>query len=454
MKKLTIASLMTILILGMVYFSVGQVPSILPISPVTESIVFQKDVTVEGILYSMGGAGFANLMLVDSGGTHFLTIQWGETDPNDRTLNINVDGGNRILQLEDDAYLDQDYTSDAVPTFQGVKFNDSNATHQMTLDWNENDIADRQLRFKVNSGDRTIDLSGNLTLTGANAVGTWTATTVNATTLDTNVTAAGLTLAGTTLAADGTDTNIGIRLTPKGTGGVGIGIAHVAGTKLTLPQENDAVTPTLAFGDGDTGFYEYIDDEIRVAIGGAVKYAFKASILSSLDGGSWDLRRETASGTNPTLIPSAADGDTGIGWAATDQLSLIAGGVEGIRIAEDTTILVDLKGEVNSVSHYGTMQTATGDGTTTIDWGLGNIVYFTFGAANETFTFTAPANKGKMTLIMKQDGTGSRTATWPATVLWPGNVAPTLSTGANDVDIVTLIYDGTNFFGLFNGDFS
>jgi hypothetical protein len=49
---------------------------------------------------------------------------------------------------------------------------------------------------------------------------TITATTVNGTTFDTNVAAAGVTLAGITLSADGTDTNIDINVTPKGTGAV------------------------------------------------------------------------------------------------------------------------------------------------------------------------------------------------------------------------------------------
>lgn len=42
--------------------------------------------------------------------------------------------------------------------------------------------------------------------------------TVNATTFDTDVAAAGVTLSGTTLSADGTDANIDINVTPKGTG--------------------------------------------------------------------------------------------------------------------------------------------------------------------------------------------------------------------------------------------
>jgi len=81
-------------------------------------------------------------------------------------------------------------------------------------------------------------------------------------------------------------------------------------------------------------------------------------------------------------------------------------------------------------------------------------MYFTFGAQNDAFTFTPPANKGKVTLIIKQDGVGSRTIDWSGvTVLWPGNVEPTLTTTAAAVDIVTFIYDGTSWLGLFNGDF-
>ena len=41
---------------------------------------------------------------------------------------------------------------------------------------------------------------------------------------------------------------------------------------------------------------------------------------------------EICSATNPTLIPNNTDDDTGIGRASFNQLSLIAGGVEGIRV--------------------------------------------------------------------------------------------------------------------------
>ncbi len=101
-----------------------------------------------------------------------------------------------------------------------------------------------------------------------------------------------------------------------------------------------------------------------------------------------------------------------------------------------------------------TQQTATGDGTTTIDWKLGNKFEFTFGAQNDTFTFTAPTKPCNLLLKLIQDGTGSREATWPATVKWVGGTAPTLTTTASGVDIVSFFFDGTSYFGVGSLNFS
>ena len=60
--------------------------------------------------------------------------------------------------------------------------------------------------------------------------------TVLATAFDTDVAAAAVTLSGTTLAADGTDTNINLAITPKGSGGLGINgspTGDLAGSTLT-----------------------------------------------------------------------------------------------------------------------------------------------------------------------------------------------------------------------------
>lgn len=75
---------------------------------------------------------------------------------------------------------------------------------------------------------------------------------------------------------------------------------------------------------------------------------------------------------------------------------------------------------------------------------------------NVTLTITNPpasGSAGTMTLKLIQDATGSRTVTWPAAVDWAGGTAPTLSTGANDVDFVSLItHDaGTTWYGFLGG---
>lgn len=162
-----------------------------------------------------------------------------------------------------------------------------------------------------------------------------------------------------------------------------------------------------------------------------------------------------------TLGACSADSEflvgTGAGalaWesGSTARASMGAGTLS--NISEDTT--PELGGEMdcgaNTIGF--TQQTATGDGSTTIDWKLGNKFKFTFGAQNDTFTFTAPSNPCNILLMLVQDGTGSRTATWPGTVKWPGGSAPTLTTGANSIDIIAFYYDGTNYYGVESLDFS
>ena len=117
-------------------------------------------------------------------------------------------------------------------------------------------------------------------------------------------------------------------------------------------------------------------------------------------------------------------------------------------LVDDTT--PDLGGELDCGAHSVgfTQQSTTGDGTTTINWTLGNKFKFTFGAQNDTFTFTAPTNPCNILLVLIQDATGSRTATWPGTVKWVGGTAPTLTTGANTIDICSFYWDGANYFGV------
>lgn len=79
---------------------------------------------------------------------------------------------------------------------------------------------------------------------------------------------------------------------------------------------------------------------------------------------------------------------------------------------------------------------ATSGTTETLDLTAGNVFNLTLDN-NCTLTFSNPPASGRygsITLYVRQDGTGSRTLTYPASVDWAGGTPPTLSTGINAVD--------------------
>lgn len=99
-------------------------------------------------------------------------------------------------------------------------------------------------------------------------------------------------------------------------------------------------------------------------------------------------------------------------------------------------------------------QTLTDEATINWDMNSGSVAKVTL-AGNRTMA--APTNlKDGGTYILRaiQDATGSRTITWNAVFKWAGGTAPTLSTGANSIDVFTFVSDGTNLYGSFLGDFS
>ena len=173
---------------------------------------------------------------------------------------------------------------------------------------------------------------------------------------------------------------------------------------------------------------------------------------------------------NPSLVAlnsdaassALAEADTASAVAAAASSKIAAqssaweAGTLG-NVVEDTT--PQAGGDFDFQGHHAgfTQQTITYNvTTTTVDWGAGNKASMTFGAGNiGTFAFTNPPKTSNLVLKIIQDGTGSRVVTtWDTDIKWAGGTAPTLSTGANDIDIISFYFDGTNFFGVISKDFS
>jgi hypothetical protein len=98
----------------------------------------------------------------------------------------------------------------------------------------------------------------------------------------------------------------------------------------------------------------------------------------------------------------------------------------------------------------------TSSTTITVNANLAPVHKVTLGT-NTGFVITNLPTGGSLSLIIVQDGTGSRTATFgtdtSTAVKFPGGVA-TLSTAANAIDIVNIFNDGTNYYGLISKTFS
>lgn len=88
----------------------------------------------------------------------------------------------------------------------------------------------------------------------------------------------------------------------------------------------------------------------------------------------------------------------------------------------------------------------------TIDLSLANTHTVTL-TGNVTITLSNPVDGGRYVFEFKT-GAGGFTVTWPANVKWPSGTAPVISAGASKVDLVSLIYTGTNYLGAFAQNFN
>jgi hypothetical protein len=100
------------------------------------------------------------------------------------------------------------------------------------------------------------------------------------------------------------------------------------------------------------------------------------------------------------------------------------------------------------------IDTGSGNGNQTLDFNQcqGANVTRIFTASGGNVTFTAwnnpPPNGSLVTVIIVQDGTGSRTVTWPASVKWSGGTAPTLTTTASKRDAFVFLWDGSFYWSV------
>ena len=136
------------------------------------------------------------------------------------------------------------------------------------------------------------------------------------------------------------------------------------------------------------------------------------------------------SNTGTLTLPTSTD--TLVGRATTDTLT-------------NKTLTTPTLTNPTVTNYVETAYTANSSTAITLDLANGTVQIITL-TGNATVTMpTATAGKSFI-LLLKQDGTGSRTITW-STVKWAGGTTPTITGTASRQDIFSFFADGTNWYG-------
>jgi hypothetical protein len=179
-----------------------------------------------------------------------------------------------------------------------------------------------------------------------------------------------------------------------------------------------------------------------------------ASYISELNASYPADADDIKEGGGPTNAPGSAPGHINMMKTVLQtQFSGLAG-TTAVTASEAELNLLD---GVSSLVSLGTAQEWTAQQNfnntaltfdATQDWALTANQVATLTLDDNT-TFDAPTQMvdgAFYSLIIIQDGTGSRTASWNAVFKWPGGTAPTLTTTASAKDVFVWRSDGTNMY--------
>lgn len=159
------------------------------------------------------------------------------------------------------------------------------------------------------------------------------------------------------------------------------------------------------------------------------------------------------SATFDAVLTSPTTGDMlaydGSQWVnQTAAATLVSLGAEP---ADSDILKADTSDRIVANMGFTPVSDSSSSGAVTFDFSTGNICKITL-TENITSITLSGAAAGD-TLKMWITAAGSYTVSgWPAAVKWAGNTAPTMSSTAGAVDIITLEYDGTNYYGAYTQD--
>lgn len=202
-----------------------------------------------------------------------------------------------------------------------------------------------------------------------------------------------------------------------------------------------------------------IGNVIHAVSAGTIALTASSTCYVELDPSDQTVKHNTTGFTAGRIPLRQVTTDASSQTVSTDKRAWLNGGMviygegltENLGCADKVLSRAELK-------DYAETRTApsSSSGSLTLDLENGNVFETTLTENITSLTISNPPASGKagaFTWIVKQDGTGSRTVSWPGSVKWAGGSAPTLTTDANAVDVLTFLTTdaGTTWWGFAAG---
>ena len=204
-------------------------------------------------------------------------------------------------------------------------------------------------------------------------------------------------------------------------------IGHLAGTSIDVGYSNVAIGRNA----------------LATATGGHSNMALGQNALQLVNSGDFNLAIGRDSGNNITT----GNGNVVIGQAdvasATGDRQLSISGSDGSTIT--TWITGDINGQIKLTSGYIAEVALTDASTITWNAATQPVAKVTLGASRTMGLPANPVSGQFISLLIIQDGTGSRTITWNAAYEFAADTAPTLTATANLGDLFTFRYNGAKW---------
>jgi len=263
---------------------------------------------------------------------------------------------------------------------------------------------------------------GNNTATGISAL-------ANNTTGTSNTATGGSALMLNTTGGSNTATGVSA-LNSNTTGGNNTAIGSSALVANTTGVNNVAIGFNAGYGDDSSTANQSVIDNNALFLG------YQASR---------DIVANTTALTNITAIGSNAK--------VSQSNSLILGGTgaNAVSVGIGTTApasTLDVVGDVSAKRYLTTMPAAiTAAATTTVDLSTGNVFTLNVAASITTLTLTnAPTRPATFVFKLSYSSSTAYTIAWPAAFLWSGGIPPVLTCVSGKTDILSIIFDGTNYY--------